>query len=121
MTGHKYFDSLIDVFPTLKTDIVEDDSIYFRMERFANYTNEQIKSKNLTELNRCFDFQESQLDTMDSDLENALLVSYCEALLLGEYANEMDVIVKLMPPKLKLKFMEYEVYYHNLFNSYSDK
>lgn len=121
MTGEEYFELIVNEFPGLKQDIDEDDSSHFRMERFASYTIEQIKTKNFTELNRCFDFQETKIDSMDSDLENALFVSYCEPLLLGKCAHEMEEIVKLMPAKLKVKYKEYEVYYYNLHNSISDK
>lgn len=87
------------------------------MECFADYTIEQLKSDNKKELKRCFDFQESKIDLINSDLQNALIVSYCESILLGGVSNQMEKIVDLMPPKLKTKYTDYEVHYNKLVES----
>jgi hypothetical protein len=92
-----------------------------RMERFADYTIEQIKTNNSKELEKCFDFQESKIDLLNSDLENALIVSYCESMLLGDVANQMDKIVDHMPTKLKTKYLDYEIYYNKLVESSKNK
>ena len=76
-------------FPNLKTaiDLEDSDNYHFRMEIFSDYTIEQIQSKNYKELKRCFDFQESRIEKLNSNLYNALNVSYCESLLLGKCAK----------------------------------
>ena len=116
MTNENYFNDLIIHFPLLKPIIMEEDAemLHFRMERFADYTIEQIKKGNITELKKCFDFQETNIDSMPSDLQNALVVSYCESLLLGECADKMKSIINLMPPKLKGIYIDYEKWYNDL-------
>jgi hypothetical protein len=116
MTNENYFDNLIIQFPLLKEIILEEDAemIHYRMERFADYTIEQIKTNNITELKNCFAFQESKIDLMTSDLRNALVVSYCEALLLGENADKMKSLINLMPLKLKDIYIDYEKWYNDL-------
>lgn len=116
MTNDNYFNDLVIQFPLLKSKIMEDDAemVHFRMERFADYTIEQIKKGDITELNKCFSFQETNIDLMPSDLRNALVVSYCEALLLGECADKMKSLINLMPPKLKDIYIDYEKWYNDL-------
>jgi hypothetical protein len=123
MGADEYFEMLVKEFPVIQSDIEEEDSdmIHMRMERFADYTIEQIKTNNSKELEKCFDFQESKIDLLNSDLENALIVSYCESMLLGDVANQMDKIVDHMPTKLKTKYLDYEIYYNKLVESSKNK
>ena len=115
MTNDEYFMELVLHFPYL-SDILEEDSsmIHFRMERFAEYTIGQITNNNLLEVSRCFSFQEMRIDNMSSELINALNVSFCEALLLGNAANKMSEIIMIMPPKLLNVYMSFENYYQDL-------
>ncbi|KYG72903.1 DUF7674 family protein [Roseivirga echinicomitans] len=116
MGADRYFELLVNDFPMIRNEIQEEDSdmIHMRMECFADYTIKQIKGDNDRELKRCFDFQESKIDLINSDLENALIVSYCESMLLGEVAKKMDRIVDIMPDKLRRKYLDYEAYYNKL-------
>ena len=59
-------------------------------------TIDQIKNKDWNELKRCFDFQELRIEKASDELRNALTVSYCESLLLGEIAGQMKEIVPRM-------------------------
>jgi len=116
MDADEYYKDLILSFPTLKKKIEEEDStmIHMRMEVFADYTIDQIKRKDWNELKRCFDFQESRIEKLNSELVNALTVSYCEALLLGEMAGQMKEITPKMETKLEKLYKEYEDYYTDL-------
>lgn len=116
MTNDDFFNDLVIQFPSIKSDILDDDPelIHPRMERFADYTNKQIEDNNISELKKCFDFQESKIDFMGLDLKNALIVSYCEALLLGEHADKMNELKKLLPAKLSAIYIEYEQWYNDL-------
>jgi hypothetical protein len=116
MNSEEYFSKLIAEFPILKAEIENEDSemIHTRMEIFSDYNIEQIKVHNISELKRCFDFQESCIEKLSLELINALNVSYCESLLLGKYSSEMNEIIKLMKPKLKETYTEYEKYYLKL-------
>ena len=116
MNSEEYFGQLIEEFPDLRDSLNEWDSdmIFFRMELFAEYTIDQIKSGNKEKLIKCLEFQESKIDFVDTLLINAMTVSYCEALLLGECSQQMDQVVDLMGPKLKKLYNDYETYYNNL-------
>lgn len=116
MNSNEYFFKLLSEFPILKAQIEDEDSemVHNRMEVFSNYNIDQIKSKNYSELKRCFYFQESYIENLNSDLINALNVSYFESLLLGECASEMTEMIKLMPSKLTKAYKKYEEYYTKL-------
>lgn len=116
MTNDIYFELMITEFPSIRQNILEEEAehIHFRMERFADYTIEQIKSKNETEIIRCFNFQESKIDLMTAELINALTVSYCESMLLGKCAEQMTQTKNLMPIKLKKIYLDYEKWYEEL-------
>ena len=116
MNPNEYYSEMITEFPILKNEIEDEEPemVHFRMDRFSDYNIEQIKTKNHSELKRCFEFQESRIDKLNSELINALNVSYCESLLLGECASEMAEIRKLMTPKLAEIYAEYEKYYAKL-------
>ncbi|WP_316794741.1 hypothetical protein [Pedobacter frigoris] len=113
MTDNEFFMELIDSFPIIKPDIeLEDiDMIHMRMEIFASYTNKLIEEDDIQEVTRCFNFLELRTDSMSDELINALNVSYCEALLLGENAYNMESIVKIMPTKLSVIYLGYKRYY----------
>lgn len=116
MNAEEYFSQLIDEFPDLKNKLNEwePDMIFFKMETFAEYTIEQIKSNNKLELKKCFDFQESKIDFIDSLLLNAVTVSYCEALILAENKQQIHILVNLMGSKLRKIYDDYERYYNDL-------
>lgn len=115
MTNDEYYTELVHNFPFL-CDILEEDPsmIHFKMERFAEYTIDQIINNNMAELIRCFSFQETRIENMSPELINALNVSYCEALLLGNAAYKMGEISALMPPQLLNAYVSYEKYYQKL-------
>jgi hypothetical protein len=121
ITNDNYFDELITAFPSLKLPILDwgAEMIHFRMETFAEYTIEQIKKDDKTEFVKCFNFQESKIDLMDSDLLNALTVSYCEALLLGKQHNRMKELIHLMPSKLRSVYLDYEKLYNEIWSKRS--
>ena len=92
----------------------DDELIHSKMEVFSDYTIKQIKFGNTGELKRCLNFIESKIDHIDLELVNALTVSYCESLMLGEIGSEMKKIVELMGPKLRDQYLDYQEYYYNL-------
>ncbi|QMU28937.1 DUF7674 family protein [Adhaeribacter radiodurans] len=116
LDSNQYFTDLILLFPDLKEKIEEEDPsmIHFRMEEFASYTIDHIKNKNWQKLKTCFDFQESKIDLVNSDLINAMNVSYCETLMLGEVAGQMDNVIPMMGTKLQRLYNEYQEYYNRL-------
>ncbi len=112
----EFFKLLVNKIPALRENINdwEYDESFFKMERFADYTKEQIKSENIMELRKCFDFLESKIDTLNSLLINALNVSYCESLLLGGLGDKIEQVIALMGPKLIAIYKDYEKYYNEL-------
>lgn len=109
-----YFRDLTSSFPALQARISSDDGDHFNMERFADYTIAQIKKADFNELKKCFDFQENKISSINADIENAMTVSYCESLLLGEVSKVMPQMVKYMGPKLLKMYRDYEAHYDNL-------
>jgi len=119
MNADEYFQLVMKEFPETKEGILdwESEMIHMRMESFAEYTIKQIEKNDLDELKRCFEFQESKIDLINSELENALNVSYCEALLIGDAADEMERFIPHMPKKLKAEYFAYQKYYLDLVKS----
>jgi len=76
MSGNEFFDSLLEFFPNMKDEFqdCEGDEIHYKMERFSDYTNKQIKENNQVKVKECFDFIEDKLDLINSDLENVYVV-----------------------------------------------
>lgn len=115
ITDDDYFDALTHQFSDLKSEIDALDALnHLKMEVFARYTNLQIEKRRPKEFSRCLAFQESMIDVMSAEVENALYVSYIESLLLGQYATQMKRKVATMPPKFKEKYEEYAVHYYSL-------
>lgn len=56
-----YFNDLCLAFPELKEPIENEEGEHSKMERFADYTIKQIKTDNISELTRCFDYQEEKI------------------------------------------------------------
>jgi hypothetical protein len=115
ITINHYFNELIRQFPATKNEIDElQDWCHIKMEVFARYTNLQIQKRNPKEFMRCLAFQESMIDVMPDEIENALYVSYIESLFLGQFAAQMKKKVATMPPKFKEKYVFYTTHYYNL-------
>jgi hypothetical protein len=115
ITCNHYFNELTQQFPSLKTEIEELEALnHIKMEVFARYTNLQIQKRHPKEFKRCLEFQESMIEVMPDEIENALYVSYIEPLLLGQFATQMKKKVATMPPKFKEKYEEYAAHYYNL-------
>lgn len=121
--GKKYFQEMGKEFPELVEELnwYEDDLIHSKMEVFSRYTNQQIKDGDDKELIRCFHFQEQRLGKVDSDLENAIYVSYCETLLLENKEEVMKSKKELMFKKLKWYYDDYEKYYIELLKKSKEK
>jgi hypothetical protein len=111
----KYFDELISIFPELKESLwdwnKDNNMTHSNMERFAEFTFEQIKSENWIKLKECFSFQEDRITHLSPELENALNVSYCEYLLCSGTKVDMKNVISYMGPLLKKVYQDYEKYF----------
>jgi hypothetical protein len=119
ITPEAYFEAMSVAFPKLKKALQNEDEKglnHLKMEHFSRYTNDQIRKRDNKEFMRCLAFQEAMIDVMPPEIENALLVSYCESLLLGQYGLEMKKKVKNMPPKFKAQYEYYADWYYNLYS-----
>jgi len=118
-----FFNELLIYFPHLEDKIKgeEPNLVHSRMEIFSDYSIKQIEKENYAELKKCFDFHESRIEFMVPELINALTVSYCESLMLGNCASKMDRIKTFMPTKFKTHYLNYEKCYNDLVNRQSKK
>ncbi|MCO6358805.1 DUF7674 family protein [Roseivirga pacifica] len=117
MSGETFFILLTTEFPETREEILEEDgNIHSQMEVFAEYTTARIKKGSKVEMTRCFAFIESKIDLLHTDLEEAIKVSYCESLILGEIGDLIPVIAKRMPKKLQAMFEEYQDSYRGITN-----
>lgn len=116
LTPREYYEELGRIFPDLKVKIDNwgEDMNHFKMEEFGEYTQDQIRRNNVSELRKCFEFQNSKIETANDDLLNCMTVSYCEALLLGELRREVEEVVSLMGDHLRRMYKDYEYYYNEL-------
>ena len=123
MNGKEFFAEMEKEFPELVEELNwhDDDLIHPKMEVFSRYTNQQIEDGNDKELIRCFHFQEERFGKIDSELENAIYVSYCETLLLENKEDTMKEKRKLMFKKLKWHYDDYEKYYMKLLKKSKEK
>ncbi len=116
MTPDQFYNELVDEFPTLKERLGtwDADSAHFKMEEFAVYTKDLILANDLSELERCFHFQEQRIELADDNLINCMTVSYCESLLLGGLGTRSEKATSLMGPRLLKLYRDYENYYNDL-------
>lgn len=116
MTPSQFFTELIEEFPMMQEKIkrYDVDESHSNMEAFATYTMNQIMNNNLSELEKCFRFQEQRIEFADDQLINCMTVSYCESMLLGKLGSNMEKIVPLMGPRLRKLYKNYEKYYDGL-------
>jgi hypothetical protein len=123
MNGKEFFAEMEKEFPELVEELNwhDDDLIHPKMEVFSRYTNQQIEDGNDKELIRCFHFQEERLGKIDSELENAIYVSFCKTLLLENKEDVMKEKRKLMFKKLKWYYDDYEKYYMELLKKSKEK
>ena len=114
LSSTEYFKDLVRTFADLCVKIENEESIHSKMDCFSDYTIEQIKKVDLSEIQKCFDFQEERISDLNPELTNAMIVSYCESLLLGDVGQVMHDFTKYMKPKLLKMYSDYETYYYNL-------
>jgi hypothetical protein len=116
MTPDQFYNELVNEFPTLKKELEtwDSDSTHFKMEEFAVYTKNRILANDLSELEKCFQFQEQRIELADDNLINCMTVSYCESLLLGGLETRIEKAISLMGPRLLKLYRDYENYYNEL-------
>ncbi|MBK9532193.1 MAG: hypothetical protein IPO42_10400 [Chitinophagaceae bacterium] len=114
MSSDNFFSELLIQFPKLESEFDTEDGLHYKMNRFANYTIEQIEQKNIEELNKCFDFVESRIRLLTPDIENALNVSYCETLLCYDQPKRGIEMKNMMPKQLFRFYLDYKKYYNSL-------
>ena len=113
ITPELYFKELTITFPEITEKVAGEDGAHFKMERFADYTIKQIKTNNIPELKRCFDYQDAKIPVCPA-LEDAIVVSYCELLLLGDVASIIHNFTSYMKPSLFKMYNNYRIAYFDL-------
>lgn len=116
----KFFDKILIEFPNLKCDLDDAEvfEIHYKMERVAAYVNKCIKERNENEIILCFHIIEKYIKgKMNSKMENALNVSFCEPLYLLNEEEDRIWFNKLMKENLRKTYIEYKEYYIKTFES----
>jgi hypothetical protein len=116
MTSDQFYNELFNEFPTLQEELEtwDSNSTHLKMEVFAVYTKDRILANDLSEVERCFRFQERRIELADDNLINCMTVSYCESLLLGGLGTKIDKATSLMGPRFLKLYKDYENYYNQL-------
>ena len=101
-----YFDILGASFPSILTELDSwgNDLLHMKMEVFAAYTLHQIQAKNTLEVYKCLAFQEKHIPIINSDLKNAIEVSYCETLNSELSCDEKELLYSKMKYQLRSLF-----------------
>ena len=113
ISTEEYFRHMCVAFPDLCEKIESESGDHSKMERFADYTIENIKTNNIPEITKCFDFQEERISICPAILD-AMVVSYCESLLLGDVASEIHKYTSYMKPRLFKMYNDYRIHYFDL-------
>lgn len=101
-----YFNMLGTTFPSILPELNSwgNDLFHMKMEVFAAYTLQQIQAKNELEVYKCLAFQEKHIPIINSDLKNAIEVSYCETLNSELSSDEKELLYLKMEYQLQSLF-----------------
>ncbi|HEK19298.1 DUF7674 family protein [Mucilaginibacter sp.] len=105
----EFLQLLVEQFPAIKDDVLDEDYkglITLQVKFFTKYANNCISTGRLDEVRRVFEFFEAVLPKIDSDLDNALHVTFLERLNLDDDNVNAREASKLLNPKHLLIFRE---------------
>lgn len=105
-------------FPEMKMRYDEEEMEHYNMERFADFTIEKINLSDWEALEKIFSFQEERIKFIDSRIENALNVSYCEALICSMKPDTSRIVLKYIGPLFLKFYKDYDKYYKNIYKEY---
>lgn len=114
MTPDIFFSEFSIQFPKVASGFELEDGDHYKVGLFVDYTIEQIEQKNIVELKKCFEFIESRLGSITPEIENALNVSYCEALIWYDDHKRGIEMKEIMPVRLLRFYLAYKKYYNSL-------
>ncbi len=114
MSPDNFYFNLSIHFPKIAAEFNSEDGDHYKIGRLAAYSIQQIEEKNIEELKKCFGFIETHLETITPELENALNVSYCEALLWYDDYKRGIEMKKVKPEKLLRFYLAYKKYFNSM-------
>ena len=116
MHSKAFFEAMVLAFPPLEKAMEDynENETHANMEEFSRFVNVLIQANADQSIAACFNFVNAHLPLVDSDLENALNVSFCETLITENPAEVIAEKAELMPANLRAFFEEYKEYYDGI-------
>lgn len=114
----KFLRLLGEQFPKIHAELDPDylDLIHLVMADVARETSEAIRKQDWDQVRSHFAFMERVLVVADSDVKNAIIVSYLENILLFEEGADHLHAKSLLPRNLKKSFAELVAHFQRLAN-----
>ena len=118
MTAGQFVLSLLREFPALREEL-DDESVkgllHMEMGCFFRLTQQAIDDEDEATVKKCFQFADSVFHDADSDLTNALYVSYLEHLNFKDGRKRRQWAYSKLPAKLQAGFREINEYMDDVF------
>lgn len=99
-----------------KIEDIEDGLLHLEMADFSRTTMEAIKCGQTELVLAHLNFISGLFNRANSDLENAIYVSYLENIFLGELDREVEAARLLLPENLVIALTDLEKHFENLKN-----
>ena len=94
-SGNIFFSELIERFPELKDDLLDEDFqgiISLQMGVFTRFTQGAINKGNYDKLKKCYEFINNNIGNVSSELENSMVISYLGKLKFGESSKAKQLL-----------------------------
>jgi hypothetical protein len=117
MNHEQFVEQLLAEFPELHGEVTDEDwagLLHLEMACFARRTQSAIDGKDRQGVSRCFEFARRVFQQADSEVKNAVYVSYLENLDFHDGKRERSWAIELMPPSLKAGWVDINQYLADL-------
>ncbi len=115
----RFVEIVLAEFPQLGEEFVEnEDLLHLQMAAFSHLAKNAIDTNETETLLKCYEIAGKILEKADSDVENAIYVSFLEHLEFDNSAYRVKA-KKLLPPILRKASEELEEHFKKLAESYN--
>jgi hypothetical protein len=113
LKNHECFiNELVSAFPEIKDEVLDEDYlglISLQIGCFKRFTQKAIDIDDLVTVKKCFEFVNRKFETVEFEIENALLISYLGKLNITKNSE----VEKLLSTKLKGAIERLTFYYES--------